>query len=611
MSGFFGMIRTDGAQVDQQLLERIARALESRGPDGTNTWKNQNAGFVFTRRNNGTPHQSSIQPVGLEAHYWLVGEVRLDAREELVRQLREKGQFASAERSDEELLLQSWKVWGDGALRKLSGDFSFGLWDVKSQALTCGRDFAGARPFYYAEAPGAFCFSNTLQTLRLLPGVSPDLDDLFIRDFLLDGQSSDPQRTVWRAARRLLPGFRVCFTRDKLDVRRFLQLPIEEPLQLEEPEEYRQQFRVLLERAVADRVPEGKVALYLSGGLDSASVCAMAARVAPDRVRSGELKAFTVSWRPLLDDPEPEYASRTARHLGLEQAILEEENISPDDETQAALTPEPTAELFFDRALRLYRAISSHSGVVLAGDGGDNVLEGQAWPYLKYLWQRGDWKEMAQRISAYTGSHGQFPALRGGFRTRLSAWFRRPRSPLESPAWLNPEFSRRVQKESREQTQPSPLPAHPVHPQAYLGLHSGYWGSVLEEQDEAWTQAPLESRAPFLDLRLLQFLFRLPPLPWCMRKELTRQAMRGLLPVEIVERKKTPLVSDPLLVCQQKGGWRPQLPKNPPKSIEEFVEWRSWLATLENSKGLLSWETLYALALAYWLKAIENARGIQ
>jgi len=152
---------------------------------------------------------------------------------------------------------------------------------------------------------------------------------------------------------------------------------------------------------------------------------------------------------------------------------------------------------------------------------------------------------------------------------------------------------------------------HPVHPQAYYGLHSGYWGSVLEEQDEAWTQIPLESRAPFLDLRLLQFLFRLPPVPWCMRKELTRQAMRGLLPVEIVERKKTPLVSDPLLVCQQKDGWHPQLPKNPPKSLEEFVEWRSWLATLENSKGLLSWENLYPLALAYWLKAIENARGIQ
>src|SRR5215472_6686073 len=429
MSGFFGMIRTDGAPVDQQLLERIARALEFRGPDGTNTWRSQNAGFVYTCRKNGTAHQSPVQPVGLEALYWLVGEVRLDAREELVRQLREKGQLASAERSDEELLLQSWKVWGDGALGRLSGDFSFGLWDVKSQSLACGRDFAGARPFYYAEAPGAFCFSNTLQALRLLPGLSPDLDDLFIRDFLLDGQSSDPQRTVWRAARRLLPGFRLCFTRDKLDVRRFLQLPIEEPLWLNEPEEYRQQFRDLLERAVADRVPEGRVALYLSGGLDSASVCAMAARVASDRVRSGELKAFTVSWRPLLDDPEPEYAHRTARHLGLEQAILEEENISPDDETPAAFRPEPTAELFFDRALRLYRAISAHSGVVLAGDGGDNVLDGQAWPYLKYLWQRGDWKEIAQRMSAYTAAHGRFPALRGGFRTRLSAWFRPPDSP--------------------------------------------------------------------------------------------------------------------------------------------------------------------------------------
>jgi len=178
----------------------------------------------------------------------------------------------------------------------------------------------------------------------------------------------------------------------------------------------------------------------------------------------------------------------------------------------------------------------------------------------------------------------------------------------EMPAWLNPEFARRTADPGGKAERARTLPVHPVHPQAYLGLHSGFWGSVLEEEDAGWTGILLESRAPFLDVRLLQFLLRLPPVPWCMHKELIRRAMSGMLPVEILQRKKTPLVADPLQACQQKAAWRPQVTKNPPKRLEEFVEWKSWLATLENSKGLLSWENLYPLALADWLKAIVKTR---
>ena len=612
MSGFFGIVRTDGAAVDPELLARVARALEFRGPDGTNTWKAANAGFVFTFLSTGTPHQSPAQPVGLGGRYWLAGEVRLDARKELLAELRAKGQPAGAETPDEELLLQCWKIWGEGALLKILGDFSFGLWDAEAQSLSCARDFAGARPLYYAQGPGVFCFSNTLDALRLVPGISGDLDDRFIRDFLLDGQCGDPERTAWRAARRLRAGHCLRLANGKLEVRRFLQLPIEEPLRLKRLEEYREGFREILQRAVAERVPQGQVAFYLSGGLDSASVCAMATRFAPDQAESGEFKAFTISWRPLLDDPEPENARLTARHLGLQHEVFQEERVVPDDESQTPLTPEPTAELFFSHGWRFCRRICAHSRVVLAGDGGDNVLEGQAWPYLKYLWHRGEWKEIARRFGGYTLAHGKLPALRGGFRVRLHKWLHPPQTRKGVPAWLNPEFARRVQGEREENfSLDSSLPVHPLHPKAYQGLHTGYWGSVLEEEDAGWTRLNLESRAPFLDLRLLRFLFRLPPVPWCVHKELPRQALRGLLPVEILRRKKAPLVADPLRMCQQKDGWRPSLMKNPPKSLEEFVQWRPWLATLENSKGLLSWENLYPLALAHWLKVIENARGIQ
>jgi len=612
MSGFFGIVRTDGAAVEQSLLDRIGHSLELRGPDGTSVWKKDNAGFCYTFLDTQTPHQSRTQPVSLEGRYWLLGEVRLDGRKELVAELRAKGERLDDESPDSELVLHSWSAWGQTALTKMAGDFSFGLWDAEAKSLCCARDFTGARPFYFAEGPGFLCFSNTLQILRRVPGISSELDELFVRDFLLDGLCRDLERTAWRRMRRLRAGFRLCFSDGKTDVRRFVQLPIEEPLRLKHPEEYLENFRELLERSVADRMPQGSVSLYLSGGLDSATVCATAARVASKLENSRALKAFTVSCRPLMNDPEPEFAKLTVRHIGLQHEILEEEFPSPDDQTQEISAPEPTAELFLDRGDRFYARIAAHSRVVLSGDGGDNVLEGQSWPYLKYLWSRGDWKWLFGDFGAYFRAHGKLPPLRGGFRVRLLRPFHREASQAEQPNWLNEDFSKRVLGRSEElRTNVDGLPEHPTHPNAYERLHSGYWASVLEEEDTGWTRVHLEARAPLLDLRLLKFLLRLPPVPWCMHKEMMRQAMHDLLPVEILRRPKTPLVQDLLEAVQRKSGWRPEIEKKPPQKMAEFVKWSSWLATLENSKGLLTWEELYPLYLSRWLKGIENEGGIQ
>lgn len=612
MSGFFGIVRTDGAAVEKELLERVARSLEFRGPDGAQTWANGGVGFCFSFLDVCSPHQARKQPVQLGERYSLVGDVRLDARRELVGELQTKGQPATDNSSDAELILFSWNVWGEDCLEKVLGDFSFCLWDAAEQSLCCARDFTGARPLYYAHGLGVFCFTNTLQTLRHVPEISGQLDDLYVRDFLLDGLSSDPERTVWRDVRRLLAGYRLQLSNGSLEIKRFLQLPIEDPLRLKHLNEYLENFRELLQRAVSERLPEGKTALYLSGGLDSAAVCATAARIAAQQGSFANVKAFTISWRPLIEDPEPEFAKRTAQHLGLAQEILEEASILPYDGSEEGTPPEPTSEVFFGRACRLFRAIGAHSRVVLSGDGGDNVLEGQAWPYLLYLWRRSEWAGIARSFGGYLLAHGRIPPLRAGFRSWLRLRFQGERVHEQTPAWFSEEFSNRLHARSAEPvTKKESLPIHPVHPWAYRSLHSGYWPSVLEEEDAGWTGILLETRAPLLDVRLLRFLLRLPPVPWCMNKELTRRAMSGSLPVEILRRRKTPLLCDPLQACQEKTNWRPELVKNPPKSIHEFVKWSSWLATLHSSQGSFTWENSYPLSFSLWLKAIENKKGIQ
>ncbi len=613
MSGFFGILRPNGVAVDPRWLSQLAAKLSFRGPDGTNIWTQDGWGCSFTFLKTNPGRQSAQQPVTLDDRFFLLGHVRLDGREDLLGRLSESVRALARNFTDEELLLLAWQQAGEGCLQHLLGDFSFALWDTLEKRLWCARDFIGGHPFFYARVGGTFCFSNTLKILHEVPGISREFDELFLADFLLDGLSTDFPRTVYRDIRRLAPGHLLKLEGGRIAVERFLRLPIEEPLQFRHPEEYIEAYRELLQRAVRDRMPDAPVSLYLSGGLDSGSVCATAVRLATQCGHRARLKTFTFSWRPLFDDPEPEFAALSANHLGLAHEVLEDATFIPFEpfETGADSVPEPDLEVFLARARRLSQPVARHARVVLGGEGGDNVLIGQAWPYLLYLKKRGKWSRIARTFGGFFLTHGKFPPLRGGFRTRLRNLLKGKGEDQGYPTWIVEEFERRVQLKDRwRQRRIPPVYEHPIHPQAYAGLHSTYWGGVLESEDAAWIGVPLETRAPLLDLRILRFLLRLPSVPWCVEKELLRKAMKGHLPDTVLHRPKTVLRMDPLEACQKRSTWTPAA-FQPPMSILPYVNWLKYIETLEQLKGSLSWEILCPMALAHWLKDVENEVGIQ
>lgn len=615
MSGFFGIVRQDGSTVEVCFLEAIAEELRFRGQDGTSVWTTDGIGGCFVRMQTGPARQAERQPVDLAGRYWLWGDMRLDGREELRRQLTESEPMLETDLSSEELFLLAWKEWGDAALAKVLGDFSLALWDANERTLWCARDFVGARPFYYGHVGSVFCFSNTLQILRRVPEISGDLDEDFLGEFLLTGWSTDPKRTVYRDIRRLPAGHVLRFAGGKAEVRRFRKLPIEEPLRLKRPEEYLESWLELLSLAVRDRLPAGAAALYLSGGLDSSSVCALAAKLAEERGQRGKLKAYTVSWELFLDDQEPALARLTAKHLGLEHKVLQEPNLVPFEGAEKAESsaPEPGPDVFFAREQRQYQRIASHANVVLSGDGGDDVLTGQGWPYLVHLWGNREWKRIARDYGGYIISHGRIPPLRGGFRARLSRLMRNESTFEGYPPWLNEEFEARTNLKQRwlELKNIKKCQEHPLHPRAYNSLHSGYWASVLEAEDAGWNRVRLETRAPFLDLRVLQFQLRLPPVPWCVNKEIIRLAMRNSLPAAIVKRPKTPMPVDPEAQCMEQGHWNGLLLEEVPEGLKRFVKCEKWCETLRAPKGSLSLMQVRPLSLLHWLKAVEMTRGIQ
>lgn len=613
MSGFFGILRSDGAPLDQRWLSSLAAKLSFRGPDGTNIWTQDGWGCSFAFLQTDPGRQSAQQPVTLDGRSFLIGHVRLDARKDLFHRLAESLRTLAREPTDEELMLLAWQQWGEDSLQHLLGDFSFALWDTGKKRLWCARDFIGGHPFFYAKVGDVFCFSNTLKILHEVPEISREFDELFLADFLLDGLSTDFTRTVYHDIRRLAPGHLLKFDGGGVVVKRYLRLVIEEPLQFRHPGEYVEAFRELLHQSVRDRMPGAAVSLYLSGGLDSGSVCALATQLALQFTQREHLKAFTFGWRPLFDDPEPEFAALTAQHLGLAHEVLEDPSFIPFEpfETGADATPEPDSEVFLARARRLSHPVAHHARVVLSGDGGDSVLTGQAWPYFVYLKRRGDWTRIVRTFGGFFLSHGKLPPLRGGFKARLRSLLRSTDEWEGYPTWIAEDFERRVQLKDRwQQRRTAPVYEHPTHPRAYEGFHGTFWAGALESEDAALIGVPLETRAPLMDLRILRFLLRLPPVPWCVDKELLRKAMRGRLPDAVLQRPKTVLLMDPLEACQKKLSWTPATIRSP-RGILPYVNWPKYIETLEQLKGSLNWGILCPMALAHWLKDVENGGGIQ
>jgi asparagine synthase (glutamine-hydrolysing) len=605
MSGFAGMICPSGVTPDRNLLERMATRLGFRGPDATQVWSQAGAGFCFTRFASGPAPQSTEQPCSLDGRVWFLGDVRLDGRQDLRRELEQSGESVAIDATDEELILRAWRLWREEGLARLIGDLSFALWDTATRELLCLRDLMGLHPFFFASFEGWFFFSNTLEVLRLAPGVTSTLDPQFIGDFLLQAWSPDASRTVYKDVRRLPPGYRLKYSEERLCVRRYTELAVEEPLWLKRPEEYIECFQSLLEQTVRDRLPQGPCAIFLSGGLDSSSVAAVATKIVRNCGAPGALRAYTVDGRPLFKDEEGILASRMAQHLGMEIQIASLASCPPYEGwgRREQRTPEPIHDPFLALSHLQFRQVASQARVALTGYGGDDVLTGQAWPYLVYLLRRWRFGTIAKAFGSYFLRHGHIPPLRGGFRTRLRQWMGRAEASAEFPPWLEPRFVEQQHLRERWlELQRSPEPAHPLHPIAYAGLSSESVSSINETDDAAWTGVPVKSRAPLLDQRMLRFLLRVPPMPWCMEKELLRRSMRGMVPEEIRSRPKTPLPVEPTDCFVDSERWSPlPLPK-PPAELCTYVDWEKVGATLGTARGSTLRASLCPVSLSYWLK---------
>jgi len=409
-------------------------------------------------------------------------------------------------------------------------------------------DHFGVKPFYYAQLGELFLFSNTLNCIRMHPRVTDELNDAAIGDFLLFGLNYDNATTSFRDIQRLPPAHSMTVSVRGVQSKRYWTPPTDGRIRYGKPEEYVENFQSLLERAVADRLRTDHVGILLSGGLDSSSVAAMAKYVSGKSSRATEIRAYTHVYESLIPDREGDYAREVGeflripvKFLAMDQAQLFERYDDPE-----LSWPEPVDNPFLAVISDSYRNITAHCRVLLSGEGCDNLMDFQMWPYTEDLRRRREWWRLLTDLANYLWVR-PFPWR--GIRTRaLRLAGKDPDQPIY-PDWLAPEFSRRANLPERwkEQTElPKSWVAHPIHPRGHGSLALPQWTNMFEVEDPGATGYPVETRYPFLDLRMVNFLLAIPSFPWFFKKTLLREAMNGRLPERVRTRPKTPLQGDPI-----------------------------------------------------------------
>ena len=604
MSGIVGVVSLDGGPVDQALLRRMTDALVTRGPDEQWIWSEGPVGLGHALlATTGEPEHR--QPASLDGYAWITADARIDGRTDLVAQLESRGRRDLRSASDAQLILHAYLSWGEDCVEHLLGDFAFAIWDERSRSLFCARDHFGVKPFYYARVPNGFVFSNSLNCVRLHPGVGDTLNELAVSDFLLFWWNRNAATTVFADVQRLAPAHRLTCGSGPLCPARYWTLPANGRVRYRRSRDYVDHFRQLLDEAVSDRLPGRRVGVWMSGGLDSTSIAATAQRVLARSGNPFEVRAHTVVYDTLIPDEERRFARIAAEALGVETSFLVADAHGPLegwDQTDLPM-PEPTDDPFLRLRSRLLRQAASHSRVILSGEGADELLWGS---YVVDLLRGGMPPiELAADIVRSIVVHRRRPAA--GFRYALQKRFRPGPTQPTYPPWVDRDFTERLDLRARwaQVHGADSRGPHALRPEAYGRLAHSVWSWYCEASDPGVTGIPIEARHPFLDVRLVRYALAIPPLPWCIGKQILREAMRGTLPETIRLRPKAPLAGDPLRVKFRESGAASLDGFDAASELGRFVN-RNAIPPIAGSDD--PWLHVRPLCLNAWLRRLHPTR---
>jgi asparagine synthase (glutamine-hydrolysing) len=369
MCGITGIVRSDGAQIDREVLARMNDAIRHRGPDDDGFYFGDGVGLGM-RRLSIIDLKGGHQPIhNSDRTAWIVFNGEIYNYQELRKQLEARGhQFYTD--SDTEAIVHAYDEYGTECPKYLRGMFAFAIWDERAKSLFLVRDRVGKKPLLYAQLHGQLVFGSEFMALLQHPDVSRDVDYEAIHHYLSFICVPAPL-TAYQAIRKLQPGHSLFWKNGEIKIERYWQLDFSHKISISE-EEAGERVVDLLRDAVRVRLmSEVPLGAFLSGGIDSSAIVALMAQESSEKV-----KTFSIGFEE-QDFSELHHARRVAEHVGAEH---HEFIVRPDAMEILPTLVEHYGEPFADSsAIPSYyvsRETRKYVTVALNGDGGDECFAG-------------------------------------------------------------------------------------------------------------------------------------------------------------------------------------------------------------------------------------------
>ena len=570
MSGFGAIAAWGDQTLGESRTELLTNGIAHRGPDGSTITRLEQAVLVHAQFATTPEAQRERQPTRHCGHeWWLVADARIDNGDDLRAELL--GRVAHPLDTDADLILAAYEHWGIELAPHLLGDFGFAIWDAECARLLVVRDHVGVRPVYWAYGhDGSLVAASTLRSVLEASGLPREPDLVGVADRAVFA-GAHPSRTVWSGVTRLPGGHTLVADGHGHAISRYWHPgPAFRNVDVDTAAA---EVRRLFDEAVRCRMrATSTVGVEVSGGFDSTSVAATAVgEVGVDGVFAASL-AF-----PGMGCDETAYVDAASTHLALPIHRFNALAVSPYDfvdEVQRSLDTPTLPDSQWTVPLK--RLAAQHGcRVVLTGQGGDHLLYGdtgavpgnllmEGHPKRAYEWLRLSGLgrgQAAQRLARalageLTRRHPSAPA------TQVVAWVRRRgRPPVHRPHPYLGVALATVTELSEPEVAPLTQCVGPSWPSRasrsryYLGAQAWF----VELWDRSATEAGVEGRHPFLDVRLIEYVLSLGEdivAHGQTPRGLHRAAMAGRLPPALLNRIDKAEFSDPwhaaaLLVAAQ------------------------------------------------------------
>ena len=588
--------------AQRETIEKMLLSMAHRGPDAV-SWHQMPEAALLHSRLAIIDLDGGQQPMVLDRNgetYILVYNGELYNTEELRYALRKEGHSFRG-RSDTEVVLHAYVEYGEDCVHRFNGIYAFAVWEAKAKRLFLARDRIGVKPLFYKLHEGGLLFASEIKTILTYPSVRAELDGQGAAQLLLLGPGRLPGSGVFREIREVEPGCCGYYGSNRLELRRYWKLRDRE--HRESFDETSECVRYLVTDAIRRQmVSDVPVGTFLSGGLDSSIITAVCAKELESRGQ--RLPTFSVDYenndlyfRANKFQPEADghYIDLMCRHFHTDhhRTVLTPGDLTDALEAATVARDLPgMADVDFS-LLAFCGNIRREVRVALSGECADELFGG-------YPWYRDP--EIRDRVG--------FPWAQNT----------RERAELLNPGvGLDPhDFVMDAYMDTCRESDILPGTSDMERRMKEMVNLNFRWfmQTLLDRKDRMSMHHGLEVRVPFCDYRVAEYLYGVP---WNYKdyqgreKGLLRHAVQGLLPEEVLYRKKSPYPKtfDPRYEAAMEQRLRALMAEESPlwhlvqrKRLAEFLEsgqkW-PWYGQLMRRPQTIA----YFLQLDYWLKTYQ------